>query len=75
MWANNFKGEVVTPWLREITPIETPEEKTARLRMDWCKTAASIFASHPSNSTTESMNDVYKAMLSGDLPVPVKGGE
>lgn len=59
----------------EIKPIETPEEKAARLCNEWCKTAADIFVRHPSRSGTESMEGIYKAMLSGDLPVPVKGGE
>ena len=56
----------------EIKPIETPEEKAARLCNEWCKTAADIFVRHPSISGTESMGGIYKAMLSGDLPVPGK---
>ena len=56
----------------EIKPIETPEEKAARLCNEWCKTAADIFVRHPSCSATESLGGIYKAMLSGDLPVPVK---
>lgn len=59
----------------EIKPIETPEEKAARLCNEWCKTAADIFVRHPSRSGTESMEGIYKAMLSGDLPVPGKGSE
>ena len=55
-----------------MKPIETPEEKAARLCNEWCKTAADIFVRHPSRSGTESMEGIYKAMLSGDLPVPGK---
>ena len=61
-------------WERSrISPIETPEEKAERLCNEWCKMAADIFVRHPSRSGTESMEGIYKAMLSGDLPVPVKG--
>ena len=62
-------------FMRSYNPIETPEEKAARLCNEWCKTAADIFVRHPSRSGTESMEGIYKAMLSGDLPVPVKDGE
>ena len=61
--------------IKNIEPVETPEEKAARLCNEWCKTAADIFVRHPSSSGTESMGGIYKAMLSGDLPVPVKDGE
>lgn len=62
-------------FLNTFKPIETPEEKAARLCNEWCKTAADIFVRHPSCSATESLGGIYKAMLSGDLPVPVKDGE
>ena len=62
-------------FLNTFKPIESPEEKAARLCNEWCKTAADIFVRHPSRSGTESMEGIYKAMLSGDLPVPVKDGE
>ena len=58
--------------IKNIEPIESPEEKAARLCNEWCKTAADIFVRHPSCSATESLGGIYKAMLSGDLPVPVK---
>ena len=58
--------------IEKFTPLETPEEKAARLCNEWCKTAADIFVRHPSRSGTESMEGIYKAMLSGDLPVPGK---
>ena len=59
-------------FMRSYNPIETPEEKAARLCNEWCKTAADIFVRHPSRSGTESMEGIYKAMLSGDLPAPGK---
>ena len=46
----------------EFKPIETPEEKAARLREEWVSTATSM--------TTY---EIYDQLLSGDLPVPVKG--
>ena len=68
-------GSILVCKINKIKPIETPEEKAARLCNEWCKTAADIFVRHPSRSGTESMEGIYKAMLSGDLPVPVKDGE
>lgn len=59
----------------EIKPIETPEEKAARLCNEWCKTAADIFVRHPSRSGTESMEGIYKAILSGELTMPGEDGE
>ena len=70
IWANNFKGEVVTPLLREITPIESPEGKAARLRKEWCDKAAKTLKNLEYSST---LTSIYDALLSGDLPVPVKG--
>ena len=65
-------GSILVCKINKIKPIETPEEKAARLCNECCKTAADIFVRHPSRSGTESMEGIYKAMLSGDLPVPVK---
>lgn len=79
VWANNFKGEVVTPLLREITPIESPEEKAQRLREEWCSNAlnsASILSGmreYDLKRLGGYIGNIYDAMLSGDLPVPVKG--
>ena len=42
-------------------PIESPEEKAARLRSEWCNRAMD-------HSTIQQL---YDAMLSGELPVPV----
>ena len=65
-------GSILVCKINKIKPIESPEEKTALLCNEWCKTAADIFVRHPSCSATESLGGIYKAMLSGDLPVPVK---
>ena len=81
VWANNFKGEVVTPLLREITPIETPEEKEARLRAEWCKKAigcapiSSEMQHYEMKRLGGYIEDIYDALLTGDLPMPVKGDE
>ena len=48
-------------FLNTFKPIESPEEKAARLREEWINTANSM-------NTFE----IYDALLSGDLPVPVK---
>ena len=69
IWANNFKGEVMTPLLREITPIESPEEKAHRLRSEWVKHALDLYMSSPKNDVA-SMGDVYDALLSGELKSP-----
>lgn len=52
----------------DIKPIESPEEKAARLRAEWYTKAREIYRN--SNSDFKA---VYDALLSGDLPVPVKG--
>lgn len=44
-----------------IDPIESPEEKAARLRSEWCNRAMDY----------STIQQLYNAMLSGDLPVPV----
>ena len=44
-----------------IKPIETPEEKAARLREEWVD-----------NATFMTTYEIYDKLLSGDLPVPVK---
>ena len=52
----------------EFKPIETPEEKAARLRMEWCNEAGGVCSLGMTTLTR-----IYDALLSGDLPVPVKG--
>ena len=56
----------------EIKPIETSEEKAARLRSEWCAKAAKTLKTLEYNST---LTSIYDALLSGDLPAPVKGDE
>lgn len=51
-----------------IKPIESQEEKAERLRAEWYTKARKIYRN--SNSDFKA---VYDALLSGDLPVPVKG--
>ena len=56
-------------FLNTFKPIESPEEKAARLRDDWCYTAAKQLKNLEYSST---LTSIYDALLSGDLPVPVK---
>ena len=53
-----------------IKPIESPEEKAARLRKEWCVAASKQLKNLEYNST---LTSIYDALLSGDLPVPGKG--
>ena len=72
VWANNFKGEVVTPLLRDIKPIESPEEKAERLREEWCKKAMpvifgeNIAAINPPSCAYR----IFDAIMSGELKMP-----
>ena len=47
------------------SPIESPEEKAARLREEWCNRAMDY----------STIQQLYNAMLSGELPVPGKDGK
>ena len=51
----------------EFKPIETPEEKAARLREEWCYTAAKQLKNLEYRST---LTSIYDALLSGEIPVP-----
>jgi hypothetical protein len=53
----------------ECKPIEAPEEKAARLREEWCAKAAKTLKNLEYTST---LTSIYDALLSGELPVPVK---
>ena len=70
----NFVGEFDFRWMLRTkegglylaekfycSPIESPEEKAARLREEWVDDA-----------TFMTTYEIYDALLSGDLPVPVK---
>ena len=63
----------------EMLPIESPEEKAARLRDEWVEKAVGatpvyeIAAHGYSTQLRIDISSIYDAMISGDLPVPVKG--
>lgn len=52
----------------QIKPIETPEEKAARLRMEWCNEAGLVCSLGMTTLTR-----IYDALLSGELTAPTKG--
>ena len=54
----------------EFKPIESPEEKAKRLREEWCESALKII-NHKFIDARGPIA-IYDALLSGDLPVPVK---
>ena len=62
-----------------VKPIESPEEKSARLREEWCSNAlgsASILSGmreYELKRLGGYIENIYDALLSGDLPVPGKG--
>ena len=61
-----------------MKPIETPEEKTARLRSEWINKAYVDFhrlGCELEVLQKEQIKQIYDALLSGELPVPVKDGE
>ena len=61
-----------------MKPIETPEEKAARLREEWCIKALSSCSILSGMQKYELkrlggyIEDIYDALLSGDLPAPGK---
>ena len=56
--------------ISKIKPIETPEEKAARLREEWCAKAVGVCGLGMLGITT--LTRIYDALLSGDLPAPGK---
>ena len=62
-----------------VKPIESPEEKAARLRDEWVEKAVGAtpvyeIAAHGYSTRLKiDISSIYDAMISGDLPVPVKG--
>lgn len=56
----------------EFNPIETPAEKAKRLRDEWCSECASKYYPRGHKGFPEI---IYDALLSGELPMPKKGGE
>ena len=54
-----------------IKPIESPEEKAARLKYEWAKNANELLFKRCSSTTlTEYLRVIHDAMLSGELSVP-----
>ena len=51
----------------EMSPIESPEEKAARLREEWCNSAAKLLKNLEYSST---LTSIYDALLSGELKMP-----
>ena len=64
-----------------MKPIETPDEKAARLREEWCSDAlgsASILSGMKEYELKRLggyVGNIYDALLSGELSMPSKGGE
>ena len=62
--------------INSIKPIETPDEKAARLRSEWCSNAlgsASILSGMQEYELKRLggyIGNIYDAILSGELPVP-----
>ena len=65
-------------FMRSYNPIETPAEKARRERDEWAKKASEFIDDELDcvNLVGEHvMRRFYNAMLSGELPMPKKGGE
>ena len=65
-------------FMRSYNPIETPAEKAQRERDEWAKKASEFIDDELDcvNLVGEHvMRRFYNAMLSGELPMPKKGGE
>lgn len=65
-----------------FTPIETPEEKSERLRSEWVELAFDNMMRKEGLHSTECLDRIkchfgsaYDALLSGTLSAPTKGGE
>ena len=78
IWAHDIDNNIVTPLLRDCQPIKTKEERAQRLREEWCSNAldsASILSGmreYELKRLGGYIGNIYDALLSGDLPVPVK---
>jgi hypothetical protein len=68
----DFVGQLFLVYIQELKPIETPDEKAARLKSEWCDKAAKQLKNLEYTST---LTSIYDAMLSGELPpVQTKDG-
>ena len=66
-WALKLKNDLIYITYKKLcTPIESPEEKAAQLRDEWLNKSLIIFEE-------EGFIGLHDALLSGELPVPVKG--
>lgn len=65
-------GGFITLHKSGISPIETPEGKAERLRSEWIELARNKYAN---DLNCNSFSFVYDSIISGELPVPTKGGE
>lgn len=65
IWAHDINNRIVTPSLRNCYPLETPEEKERLARKEWCNRAMDY----------STIQELYDAMLSGELSTPSKDGE
>ena len=63
-------GKVYHTPITWVLPIESPEEKAARLRSEWCNEAGLVCSLGMTTLTR-----IYDAMLSGELSTPSKDGE
>ena len=61
----------IDSFMELFTPLETPSEKAARLKSEWCAKAAKQLKNLEDTST---LTSIYDALLSGELAAP-KGGE
>ena len=55
-------------FMRSYNPIESPEEKAQRLRMEWCNEAGLVCSLGMTTLTR-----IYDALLSGELAAPKEG--
>ena len=60
-------GGFITLHFSGIAPIETPAEKAARLKSEWCAKAAKQLKNLEYTST---LTSIYDALLSGELQAP-----
>ena len=77
-WFDYINQKVHGFAINYCSPIETPEEKAERLRAEWCSkvmdfTPASDTSVFLITAQENQTKRIYDALLSGDLPVPVKG--
>lgn len=60
-------GELSISYVQYIAPVETPAEKAAQLKDEWCKIAAKKLKNL---EYTSPLASIYDAMLSGELKAP-----